>query len=461
MNLVQQLLASPGVRFDAVGPEIALTVTACLILLIDLFYKRERGGHLLVLGVAGLAVAMILALRTGGGAEQAAFFNFVAVDPFTRFVRVVLCGATLLTLLLTAGYAGRREVESAEYYALMILATVGMMLMAAGKDLVVIFLGLEISSIAQYILAGFRHAAPRSTEASLKYFILGAFATGIGATEMAAVWALGELWLKVPETTRLILEGTLPKGVSAKDAILHIIGDVGADGADYACVEFTGEVVDRLSIAGRMVLSNMSVEMGAKAGVCFPDGKTEEYLSTRTDRAWQPLLSDPNATLKETKKYDLSDLAPQVAMPHSVDNVVPVDKALGIRIDQAFLGSCTNGRLEDLLVAEAILRGKRVPRNVRLIVAPASRDVYIEASANGIMASLMRSGAIVLNPGCGPCLGAHEGLLAAGERCVATTNRNFRGRMGSPDSEIYLASPATVAASALKGEIADPREAMP
>ena len=296
---------------------------------------------------------------------------------------------------------------------------------------------------------------------TVTYGALGAFATGIGATEMAAVWALGELWLKVPETTRLILEGTLPKGVSAKDAILHIIGDVGADGADYACVEFTGEVVDRLSIAGRMVLSNMSVEMGAKAGVCFPDGKTEEYLSTRTDRAWQPLLSDPNATLKETKKYDLSDLAPQVAMPHSVDNVVPVDKALGIRIDQAFLGSCTNGRLEDLLVAEAILRGKRVPRNVRLIVAPASRDVYIEASANGIMASLMRSGAIVLNPGCGPCLGAHEGLLAAGERCVATTNRNFRGRMGSPDSEIYLASPATVAASALKGEIADPREAMP
>ncbi|MDD1770157.1 MAG: 3-isopropylmalate dehydratase large subunit [Methanomassiliicoccales archaeon] len=293
---------------------------------------------------------------------------------------------------------------------------------------------------------------------TVTYGALGAFATGIGATEMAAVWALGELWLKVPETIRFVLEGKLPKGVSAKDAILRIIGDVGADGADYACVEFTGEVVDRLSVAGRMVLSNMSVEMGAKAGVCFPDCKTEEYLSTRTKKEWRPVLSDPKATLKETRRYEMGDLAPQVARPYSVDNVVPIDKALGIKIDQAVLGSCTNGRLEDLLVAEAILRGKRVPRNVRLIVAPASRDVYIEASANGILASLMRSGAIVLNPGCGPCLGAHEGLLAAGERCIATTNRNFRGRMGSPDAEVYLASPATVAASALKGEIADPRE---
>ncbi len=296
---------------------------------------------------------------------------------------------------------------------------------------------------------------------TVTYGALGAFATGIGATEMAAVWALGELWLKVPETIRLVLEGDLPRGVCAKDVILRIIGDIGSDGADYACVEYTGSVVDRLSIAGRMVLSNMSVEMGAKAGVCFPDAKTEEYLSTRTGRKWSPVLSDKGARLKETRDYDLNDLVPQVARPHSVDNVVSVEKTLGVKIDQAVLGSCTNGRMEDLLVAESILHGKRVPRSVRFIVAPASRDVYIEASANGTLASLMRSGAIILNPGCGPCLGAHEGLLAAGERCIATTNRNFRGRMGSPDAEVYLASPATVAASALKGEIADPREVLP
>jgi 3-isopropylmalate/(R)-2-methylmalate dehydratase large subunit len=293
---------------------------------------------------------------------------------------------------------------------------------------------------------------------TVTYGALGAFATGIGATEMAAIWALGKIWLKVPETIKLILKGPLPEGVSAKDAILRVIGDFGADGADYACVEFTGDLVERFSIASRMVLSNMSVEMGAKAGVCFPDAKTEQYLSTRTNREWRPLLSDPGSRPKETRTYDLSRLAPQVAMPHAVDNVVSVEKTLGIRVDQVVIGSCTNGRLEDLIVAESILRGKRVSKHVRLIVAPASREVYIEAASNGVLASLMRSGAIVLNPGCGPCLGAHEGLLAAGEVCIATTNRNFRGRMGSPEAKVYLASPATAAASALKGEIADPRE---
>jgi len=296
---------------------------------------------------------------------------------------------------------------------------------------------------------------------TVTYGALGAFATGIGATEMAAVWALGGLWLRVPETIRLSFEGRLPRGVSAKDVILKVIGDVRSDGADYACVEYTGSVVDGLSVAGRMVLSNMSVEMGAKAGICFPDSKTEEYLSTRTQKRWSPVTTDEGARLKETRSYELSDLVPQVARPHAVDNVVPIGRTLGIKIDQAVLGSCTNGRMEDLLVAESILRGRRVPRSVRFIVAPASRDIYIEASAAGILESLMRSGAIVLNPGCGPCLGAHEGLLAAGERCIASTNRNFRGRMGSPDAEVYLASPATVAASALKGEIADPREVLP
>ena len=290
------------------------------------------------------------------------------------------------------------------------------------------------------------------------YGALGAFSTGIGATEMASVWATGELWLKVPETVKLVLNGPLPRGTTSKDAILRVIGDLGADGADYKCVEFVGQAVDSFSIASRMVLSNMSVEMGAKAGVCFPDQKTIDFLAARGRTTTTMVFSDPKAEMKEVMEFDMSKLGPQVAKPHSVDNVVAVEEAAGIPIDQAFIGSCTNGRLEDLVEAERMLRGREASPNVRLIIAPASRDVYIEASEKGLLASLARSGAVILNPGCGPCLGAHEGLLASGERCISTTNRNFKGRMGSPEAEVYLASPATVAASALKGEIADPRE---
>jgi len=290
------------------------------------------------------------------------------------------------------------------------------------------------------------------------YGAFGAFATGIGATEMAAVWAAGELWLRTPETIRVRMIGALSKRVSSKDAILHVIGDLGADGASYACVEFSGIVVDRMSIASRMVLSNMSTEMGAKTGVVFPDEKTKEYLSTRASGKWESVFSDPSAEVKEEREYDLSGLTPQVARPHRVDDVVPIEEVEGKSIDQAFIGSCTNGRLEDLQIARDVLRGMRVADSVRFIVAPASRKIYMEAVETGVLADLVRSGGIVLNPGCGPCLGAHQGLLAAGERCISTTNRNFRGRMGSPEAEIYLASPATVAASALKGQIADPRE---
>jgi 3-isopropylmalate/(R)-2-methylmalate dehydratase large subunit len=292
------------------------------------------------------------------------------------------------------------------------------------------------------------------------YGALGAFATGIGATEMAAVWATGELWLKVPETMRIVLDGTLPPHSAAKDAVLRVIGDLGADGADYKCIEFVGQVVEALSVSGRMVLSNMSVEMGAKAGVCFPDRKTLDFLRPIARSGFESMTSDRGAEAEELR-FDLSDLPPQVARPHSVDNVVAVEEVEGIPIDQAFIGSCTNGRMEDLVVAERVLGGKKASDRVRLIVAPASREVYIEASEAGLLASLARAGAVILNPGCGPCLGAHQGLLAPGERCIATTNRNFQGRMGSPQAEVYLASPETVAASALKGEIADPREAIP
>ena len=290
------------------------------------------------------------------------------------------------------------------------------------------------------------------------YGAFGAFATGIGATEMAAVWATGELWLRVPETLRMRMNGTLSNRVSPKDAILHIIGDVGADGADYACVEFSGGSVDSMSVAGRMVLSNMSTEMGAKAGVVFPDDKTYEWLSPRTNKKWETVSSDPSAAVKDTFEYEMSDLGPQVARPHRVDDVVPVEEVEGRPIDQAFIGSCTNGRMEDLQAAREVLRGRKISGSSRLIVAPASRETYHDALENGVLADLVRSGAVIINPGCGPCLGAHQGLLAQGERCISTTNRNFKGRMGSPDAEIYLASPATVAASALRGEITDPRE---
>ncbi|MDD1765112.1 MAG: 3-isopropylmalate dehydratase large subunit [Methanomassiliicoccales archaeon] len=290
------------------------------------------------------------------------------------------------------------------------------------------------------------------------YGAFGAFATGIGATEMAAVWATGELWLRVPETLRVRMNGTLSNRVSPKDAILHIIGDIGADGADYACVEFSGESVDSMSVAGRMVLSNMSTEMGAKAGVVFPDGKTNEWLSLRTKKKWEVVSSDSSAAVKDIFEYEMSDMGPQVARPHRVDDVVPIEEVEGRPIDQAFIGSCTNGRMEDLQAAREVLRGRKISESLRLIIAPASRETYLDALENGVLADLVRSGAVIINPGCGPCLGAHQGLLAQGERCISTTNRNFKGRMGSPDAEIYLASPATVAASALRGEITDPRE---
>jgi 3-isopropylmalate/(R)-2-methylmalate dehydratase large subunit len=289
------------------------------------------------------------------------------------------------------------------------------------------------------------------------YGALGAFSTGIGATEMASVWTTGELWLKVPETFRLNFDGKLPTGTMAKDVILHVIGDLGSDGADYRCVEYVGPTVDSMSIASRMVLCNMAIEMGAKAGICFPDDVTRHYLHGRTDVPFTPVISDPDAPIEKSIDYDVSDLGPQVACPHAVDNVRPVEDVEGTPIDQAVIGSCTNGRIEDLIAAASILSGNEVADGVRLIIVPASREVYLEAADLGLISCFVRSGAVVLNPGCGPCLGAHQGLLAPGERAISTTNRNFRGRMGSPQAEVYLASPLTVAASAVEGAIADPR----
>lgn len=286
----------------------------------------------------------------------------------------------------------------------------------------------------------------------------GAFSAGIGRTEAAAVMATGQIWLRVPESIRVVVSGELPARVSAKDVILHIIGDLGADGANYCSVEFAGETIQRMSIAGRMVLTNMAAEMGAKNGVVEPDAVTRAWLQGRVDDGYVEVHADPDATYRQVAQYDVSDLPPQVARPHTVDNVVPVTNVAGTPINQALVGTCTNGRLEDLAAAADILRGKHIAPSVRLLVLPASREILLAALQQGIVSDLVSAGATLLNPGCGPCLGAHEGCMAPEEVTISTANRNFKGRMGSKDAFIYLASPATVAASALAGCIADPRE---
>jgi 3-isopropylmalate/(R)-2-methylmalate dehydratase large subunit len=287
---------------------------------------------------------------------------------------------------------------------------------------------------------------------------LGAFAAGIGRTEAAAVMATGEIWLRVPESMRIVVEGAMPKRVSAKDLVLRIIGDIGADGADYQSVEFAGSTIEGMSVGGRQVLCNMAAEMGAKNGYVAPDETTRQWLATRTNRPYQEIHPDPDATYAQVLHYAVGDLEPQVAKPHRVDNVVPVTEVVGLQIEQALIGTCTNGRLEDLQEAADILRGKRIAPWVRLLVLPASREILLKAIEGGVVSDLVAAGATLLNPGCGPCLGAHEGCMAPGERTISTANRNFKGRMGSREAEIYLGSPATVAASALKGAIADPRE---
>jgi 3-isopropylmalate/(R)-2-methylmalate dehydratase large subunit len=290
------------------------------------------------------------------------------------------------------------------------------------------------------------------------YGALGAFAAGIGRSEAAAIWASGEMWLRVPETIKIDIKGKLPSQIYPKDIVLHIIGDIKADGALYKAVEFSGEAVFKMGIGGRMTLCNMAAEMGAKIGYVAPDDKTRDWLSARTDEPFAPVYSDPDACFEEVLTYDISALTPKVACPHTVDNVKPVTDVAGVEIDQALIGTCTNGRLEDLSQAADILKGKRISSKVRLLIFPASWEVYREALKAGVIERLIDAGAVIMNPGCGPCLGAHEGVLAPSEVCISTANRNFKGRMGCPEAEVYLASPATVAASAITGVITDPRE---
>jgi len=286
---------------------------------------------------------------------------------------------------------------------------------------------------------------------------LGAFAAGIGATEMAGVLATGELWFRVPETVRIDLEGSTPPGVVAKDVILHVLGLMGAEGASYRAMEFTGQAAGEMSVEGRLTLCNMSAEMGAKNAIIEPDVATLNYLSGRAKGEILPVASDPDAEYGDVRTFDCSGLEPLVAAPSSPDNVMTVGEVEGVEVDQAFLGSCTNGRMEDLRAAAEILRGRRISDSVRLIVIPASQRIWAQAEEEGILRVLQGAGASVCTPSCGPCTGADKGILGPGEVCVSTTNRNFVGRMGDPTSKVYLASPYIVAASALTGRITDPR----
>ncbi|KPK22255.1 MAG: 3-isopropylmalate dehydratase large subunit [Nitrospira bacterium SG8_3] len=289
------------------------------------------------------------------------------------------------------------------------------------------------------------------------YGAFGAFSAGIGRSEVACLWATDEIWLKVPETIKIEIKGKLSPGVYAKDVILKIIGDEGADRANYKAVEFAGAVVSGFSLASRLVLTNMAAEMGAKNGYCEPDEKTVQWLENRAKDEFREVISDPDASYEAVLVHDISSLEPQVACPHTVDNVKPISEVEGTIFHQALIGTCTNGRLEDLELAAGILKGRRVHPQVRALIIPASRQEYVQALKKGVIEIFADAGCIVLNPGCGPCLGAHQGILAPGEVALSTANRNFRGRMGSRDSEIYLASPATVAASSVEGKIADPR----
>jgi homoaconitate hydratase family protein len=290
------------------------------------------------------------------------------------------------------------------------------------------------------------------------YGALGAFATGIGRTETACTWATDEIWLRVPETMRIDLAGRLRPGVFAKDLSLKLIGDHGAEMANYKAVEFAGPAASDFSVGARLTLANMSAEMGAKNGYFMPDAKALKWLEGRAREPFVAVSSDRDARYESVLAYDLDGLEPQIACPHTVDNVKPVAAVAGKPVNQVLIGTCTNGRLEDLEAAAAIFKGRKIHRSVRVLVVPASWEVYREALDSGALAVLVEAGCVILNSGCGPCLGAHEGLMAAGEVCLSTSNRNFQGRMGHRDSEIYLASPATAAATAVTGVITDPRE---
>ncbi|OGB88832.1 3-isopropylmalate dehydratase large subunit [candidate division WOR-1 bacterium RIFCSPHIGHO2_01_FULL_53_15] len=290
------------------------------------------------------------------------------------------------------------------------------------------------------------------------YGALGAFSTGVGSTDMAAAMATGEVWFKVPEQLKFVYTGKLQKWVEAKDLILYTIGQIGVDGARYMSMEFTGPVIDKLSIESRLTMANMAIEAGGKNGIFGIDAKTKQYLTKVHVTRYPLLYSDKDAEYKQIYDYDVAEIEPQVAYPHLPSNTHPVSKSGHIKIDQSVIGSCTNGRIEDMRVAAKILKGKKVHPDVRLIILPATQNVELQMIKEGLMEIFIKAGASVSTPTCGPCLGGHMGVLAEGEKAIATTNRNFVGRMGHPKSEVYLSNVAVAAASAVAGRIASPED---
>jgi 3-isopropylmalate/(R)-2-methylmalate dehydratase large subunit len=342
-------------------------------------------------------------------------------------------------------------------------ASIHALIRGAAKALDLPYYYGENEGIAHQVMMEKGHARPGelivgTDSHTCSYGALGAAATGIGPTEMAYVLARGELWFLVPGTIRMVLQGRPADRVASKDILLHIAGTYGTEVAQYKSIEFVGDGADGLSVESRMTMSNMAVEIGAKFGLFNADEKTLAYLKGRGEGSLEEVAADGDASYEATYEIDVSALGPQVACPHSVGNVRPVSEVRGKPVNQAVLGSCTNGRLEDLKAAAEILKGKKVDPSTRLLVYPASRDVYLQAMEEGVLRELAEAGGILCNPSCGPCFGGHVGLLWKGEVCISSTNRNFKGRMGSPEAEVYLASPATVAASALRGVITDPRE---
>jgi len=290
------------------------------------------------------------------------------------------------------------------------------------------------------------------------YGALGAFATGMGSTDIAVAMATGEIWMKVPPTIKFIYRGKSPKWVSGKDLILYTIGDIGVDGALYSAMEFTGEAIDELSMDGRFTIANMAIEAGAKAGIFNVDAKTEKFVKEHGNYSYSIYRTDKDAEYSRIIEYDVAKIEPQVAFPHLPSNTKPISQVGEIKLDQVFIGSCTNGRLDDLRAAAKILKGRQIHPELRCIIIPGSQKVYLDALREGLIEIFIEAGAAVSTPTCGPCLGGHMGVLAAGERCLSTTNRNFVGRMGSPQSEVYLTNPAVAAASAILGRIGDPKE---